>query len=585
MKKLLFLLSITLVSVGAFAGGSIFGGHKARTSNPNGVSSIGIHICGNLNCPDVIIQTGDCFTVPHATVKYGVCVCDDGYVAQGEKCVSKEGKCEGVSCTGCQTCDQNTGECVDNDTKCEAGQSCFSGHCMNQDCKEPGCSCQHEEGYPSGTIDEINCSADKPYCARDFYYIEQLQCVSTMEGWQCGPWGICGGDAPYCSFDSHTCSKSPEGMICESHAECAAAGTDFPYCWRISGGGGGYCRNSAEYSFCMGDADCAGTDAPYCVDERCSKTKGCESENTPCNNQSECCGDLICRFSYPDEPESPHWECLVGDYEEGSHFGRVCHNNSDCSSYTDTPFCDDWFGCAECNVNTGEGCSSGDFCTAGHCTPCESVEDCSYPGCQEADVCKKTCMNNDDCSGRPLQPYCVTGYCSASASDCLMGMNSEGNCWCNSETQEGCKEGEFCDDSRNECNTRLDNGEVCMRNWYCKSGNCLEGDGHGICVAQGASCWSDGADCTENTYTLKCCGACKQDQCVTRPQPVGIHCPEGWYYFEYDSPCVSELSELGNSCVTAEEKTKIMSTCECAWQEASAWSNAHGGEAGFNCIF
>lgn len=91
MKKV-FLLSLIVLLMGttAFAGGSIFGGHKARTSNPNGVSSIGIHICGSLNCPGVILKNGDCGTVEHATTKYGVCVCDDGYEV-------KDGKCESTS--------------------------------------------------------------------------------------------------------------------------------------------------------------------------------------------------------------------------------------------------------------------------------------------------------------------------------------------------------------------------------------------------------------------------------------------------------------------------------------------------------
>ena len=79
MKKLALILTILLLGSQGLAGGSIFGGggggHKTRTSNPNGVESIGVHICGSLKCPDVIIRRGDCEGIAHASMKYGVCLC------------------------------------------------------------------------------------------------------------------------------------------------------------------------------------------------------------------------------------------------------------------------------------------------------------------------------------------------------------------------------------------------------------------------------------------------------------------------------------------------------------------------------
>ena len=87
MRKVLLFLSLFMLGTSVLAGGSIFGHHKSRVSNPNGVSSIGIHICGSLNCPAVILKNGDCGTVKNATTKYGVCVCDDGYYG-------KEGSCQ-----------------------------------------------------------------------------------------------------------------------------------------------------------------------------------------------------------------------------------------------------------------------------------------------------------------------------------------------------------------------------------------------------------------------------------------------------------------------------------------------------------
>ena len=86
MRKItLLLLSTILLSSVAYAGGHIFGGHKTKTANPNGVHSIGVHVCGSLECPPVRITQGSC-TGDHMSKHWGVCVCDKGYVASGEHC-------------------------------------------------------------------------------------------------------------------------------------------------------------------------------------------------------------------------------------------------------------------------------------------------------------------------------------------------------------------------------------------------------------------------------------------------------------------------------------------------------------------
>ena len=90
MNKLIFWVSTFLISTTCLAGGSIFGGHKTHSSNPDGVSSIGIHVCDSLNCPKVILKKGDCGSVEHATKKYGVCVCNDGFHVEGDKCISED---------------------------------------------------------------------------------------------------------------------------------------------------------------------------------------------------------------------------------------------------------------------------------------------------------------------------------------------------------------------------------------------------------------------------------------------------------------------------------------------------------------
>lgn len=139
-------LGISLISLSAYAGGSIFGGHKHKTSNLNGVYSIGLHICSSLECPPVRIVTGKC-DGDHMSKHWGVCVCDEGYEAKGNICVETTdvdvGVCDngnvylsymddpcatytpmaGKDCTSDSDCkghDPNTGCCDTTLNKCKS---------------------------------------------------------------------------------------------------------------------------------------------------------------------------------------------------------------------------------------------------------------------------------------------------------------------------------------------------------------------------------------------------------------------------------------------------------------------------------
>ncbi len=71
MRKLTFLLLTTTLMAGtAYAGGSLFK-HK-KSSNPYGVNAINVHICSELECPEVRIITGEC-DGEHMEMRYGVC--------------------------------------------------------------------------------------------------------------------------------------------------------------------------------------------------------------------------------------------------------------------------------------------------------------------------------------------------------------------------------------------------------------------------------------------------------------------------------------------------------------------------------
>ena len=58
-------------------------------STPDGVSAIGVHVCNGLSCPRMTIHWGttDCSKIENASVRYGVCICDTGYIMKNGKCV------------------------------------------------------------------------------------------------------------------------------------------------------------------------------------------------------------------------------------------------------------------------------------------------------------------------------------------------------------------------------------------------------------------------------------------------------------------------------------------------------------------
>jgi hypothetical protein len=123
------MLSIFLVTGTAFAGGSIFGS-KSKASNPNGVFSIGVHICGSLNCPNVILKQGDCGEESHTRMQYGVCVCEEGYQVEDDHCVAKDGK---------KDTPWMPSECATDDD-CAEDEQCMGEFCLKIQTEEVSCS-------------------------------------------------------------------------------------------------------------------------------------------------------------------------------------------------------------------------------------------------------------------------------------------------------------------------------------------------------------------------------------------------------------------------------------------------------------
>ena len=150
--------------------------------------------------------------------------------------------CEGVTCSGCQTCDPSDGSCVDDNSKCDTGETCLIGKCLSAECKNEDCTCE------TAGLD-TNCPISAPYCQMGF-------CITSNAGTYCSSNAVCAGtDAPYCV--NEFCALSAEGMSCTSSSTCA--GTDAPYCSAEM-----QCVKTMKGAICFSDSNCVGSDAPYC---------------------------------------------------------------------------------------------------------------------------------------------------------------------------------------------------------------------------------------------------------------------------------------------------------------------------------
>lgn len=214
IQRLCLFICSALVSCSVLAGGSIFG--HSKTSNPEGVLSIGVHICGQLNCPEVIIKEGDCTSIEHATMKYGVCVCDEGWKVQDDKCVVsvEETDCSLSNCMLCETDEtgKNTNSFLPMGTACEQGG--LSGVCNGLG------QCIPAGGTPCETIDKNGCG-EGYFCnyggTFGQVYSADEECEGRSTQTRC-----------YCSdYDVKTvCDCPPEYWNADTE-ECTEPG----YCW------------------------------------------------------------------------------------------------------------------------------------------------------------------------------------------------------------------------------------------------------------------------------------------------------------------------------------------------------------------
>ena len=201
MKKVALLLCTVLMVGSAYAGGSLFK-HKSKTANTNGVYSIGVHICGSLECSPIRIVQGQC-TGEHMTQQWGVCVCDKGYVAQGSGCKTCPDGQYSDGIHECQSCPEGS-YVKPGETSCH---DCPDSHALS--CDSSGKTTACEEGYyikDGECIEEGKCPDGSKM---GIYQYWTGECCTTMHTL----WNYCPGDEvppacepeAYCTNDEGSC--------------------------------------------------------------------------------------------------------------------------------------------------------------------------------------------------------------------------------------------------------------------------------------------------------------------------------------------------------------------------------------------
>ena len=229
---LLFVGTMALTTP-TLAGGSIFGGGKHKTSNLAGVYAINVHICNSQECPPVRIIPGQC-DGEHMTKHWGVCVCDEGYVAKNGSCALCPAGEFSDGINDCQPCPEGT-------FKSEPGES---------------------ECIPCPT-EAIQCSVSGFTCPA---YLQK-----TATGCQCPNAGTVNATQTACCQDNKTWNDTTQSY--SNYDPCTCSGEDSQACCATKSGKAwikGACQN------------CPQDEASICINGELFCTEGAIKEDDQC---------------------------------------------------------------------------------------------------------------------------------------------------------------------------------------------------------------------------------------------------------------------------------------------------------------
>lgn len=554
MKKLSLVLLCGIMIVGtAFAGGSIFGGHHKKTRNADGVSSVGIKICGSLLCPDVIIKEGSCGDIQHATQQYGVCVCDDGYKVKngecvlatqanctepGEKwcsalnnCIDSTDCCKYLSVSDCQTCDSETGTVTDKESGlCSIGGTKNAGYCFSGECLNP---CEENSIDNCKTCTPVSGEAVCSECDEGYHLSGNTCVANTCASTNTSITGCTAYDTcvtPNSTY--YTCTECGDGYTLTNKAcianTCTTTNTDKTGC--------------SNYTPCTTPAGtyytCTECSSGYTLDEinhKCTANT-CTSTNTStigCSNYTPCT-----------KPTGTYYTCTT--CETGySLQGYACVENTCTSTNTDKTGCNIYDTCETSN-NTYYSCTgckngytlSGDTCVENTCTSTNTEKTgCStYDTCETPDNIYYTCTE------------CNSGY-TLTGKACV-----ENTCTSTNTDKTGCT-------AYDTCITPMDTYYTCTN---CDGGYNLQGN---ACVEN--SCTTTNTDktgcssytpCITPTGTYYTCTGCNEGYTLNGDKCEVNTCGE-WTITSHIEGCASE-----NSCSTPNNTYYKCTVCDTGYE-------------------
>ena len=412
----------------------------------------------------------DCPTGEVCDISEGQCYeclqsrdCGEGYECIDHQCEEVD-LCDGVECTGGQSCNENTGEC-----ECPSGTELLDGQCQEANCLNGGKGCPdstpvcREDGQcvQCTSTNQSACGADEK-CNSDnkCEKIDRCDGVNCSGGKDCNPdngqcecpsgtedygSGVC--EAPNCSNGGDSCSGSTPH--CTDDGRCVQC-TQNSHC------------NTSRGEICAIDHTCQTTDLCWDAEDRCPVDSTCNSATGVCT----CPGELTdvggicdCASGY-----KKNTSCV--DCTQDSHCGDAnqwaCQNNS-CVNL-----------CANVSCTNGTCVRGKCQCNAGFV---ETANGCEAPNCNNGgvkcmgntDVCNTAtgecveCTQDSHC-GDTNQWDCQNNSCVNLCANvsCTNGTCVRGECQCNTgfvETANGCEAPNcnntpsLCDPDTEKCNT------------------------------------------------------------------------------------------------------------------------------------
>ena len=448
----------------------------------------------------IFLDGNDCTVGDSCAV--GLCLpgaatsCDDANLCTLDSCDVASGVCGHVAISGC-------GNACNVDADCNDANSCTTEKCVSNACTFTvlsGTSCQTSDlctkldtcqAGVCTTGQPVTCN-DNNACTTDSCDAKTGKCVNTpvADGSQCN-------DGSNCTTQDACASGKCAGtaVVCNDGNACT---NDFCATQNLGGGpggggpGGGIQAGNCVYQPVQGcTVNCivggpACNDNNPCTNDSCDPAKGCVYTN----NTALCSDGSVCSLDDT---------CTAGKCVGKSQM--VCNDFNPCT--TDT--CDPKLGCQykavadKTTCDDGNGCTTGDVCTAGKCAgkpdfDCDDGNPCTTDGCDKATgnclfgaaPVGSSCDDGNACTQKEV---CASGQCkNGVAVDC----NDNNPC-----TDDSCDPVKGCSNKVNNADCDAD-GNACTVGDACAAGKCAAGK-LTVCNDNNA-CTTD--TCTQNT------GAC-----------------------------------------------------------------------------